>query len=661
MLSINHLTIQYGGKHLFKDVSACIHGRERIGLVGVNGSGKSTLLKIMSGMLETDDGVITRSRHATVGYLPQEVISVVQGRTLYEEAETAFADTLALQKELEEIHVELACLRPEDPRHSELLRLQGEIQLRLEHADVFCIRARIEKVLTGLGFRESDFDRNCLSFSGGWLMRLMLARLLLAEPSLLLLDEPTNHLDLETVTWLEGFIKAYRGAIVVVSHDRAFLDAVTSLTWELGQGNLTVYAGSYTKYVAAKKARTEALQAAHANQQARIRETMRFVERFRAKATKARQVQSRVKQLEKMELVECAPPEHGISFSFPPSAPGGRMAVTVDRLAKGYAGKAVFTDVSFSLERGNKMAVVGPNGAGKSTLLRLIAGMDQPDGGSIIPGHALMPAYFGQHQAQDLDPDASVLETVEASAASGMTTTRIRSLLGAFLFRGDDVEKKVSVLSGGEKSRLALARMIASPANLLLMDEPTNHLDILSQEVLEAALRRYDGSIIVVSHNRYFLDRFVNRVLELNNGCASLYEGTMGEYLEKKASSGAGERKTADEGGPASRDNNEEQNPRARTKEERQAQARLRQEKNRRLSSLRKEIERTEGEIGALETQKAELERRLADPGIYGDKNTVSEINGAYHTAIKRLEDLYPLWEGLHAEIERLEATLGGP
>ncbi|MDA8162513.1 MAG: ABC-F family ATP-binding cassette domain-containing protein [Desulfobacteraceae bacterium] len=455
MLTINHLIVQYGDKYLFRDVCARIGGQERIGLVGVNGAGKSTLLKIMSGAIEMDDGVVTRSRHVSVGYLPQEVISFVGGgRTLYQEAETAFASAIALQKELDGINLELGHLDPGSAEFAELFRRQGELQHMLDQSDVFRIRSRIEKVLTGLGFKEADFDKDCLSFSGGWLMRLMLAKLLLAQPSLLLLDEPTNHLDLETVTWFEEFISSYSGSMVIISHDRAFLDSVTDLTWELSLGKLTVYKGNYSRYAAEKEARFEARRAAHANQQARIRQAMRFVERFRAKSTKARQVQSRVRQLEKMDRIELETAERGISFHFPPAAPSGRLAISVSRLAKRYGDHQIFSGLSFELKRGDKMAVVGANGAGKSTLVRLLAGMSMPDGGEVRLGHNVKVSYFGQHQAQDLDPDLSVLETLSEIAGNEMTTTQIRSLLGAFLFRGDDVDKKVQVLSGGKKAGL---------------------------------------------------------------------------------------------------------------------------------------------------------------------------------------------------------------
>ncbi|MDH5298591.1 MAG: ATP-binding cassette domain-containing protein, partial [Desulfobulbaceae bacterium] len=460
MLTINDLNIQFGDKHLFKNVSARLDGQERIGLVGVNGAGKSTLIKIMVGRREMDPGVVVRAKRTTIGYLPQEVDSFPPGRTLIEEAKTAFADALTLQDQLDACNHQMSVVDPSDPEFNELLEYQGELQLRLEHADVSRIQSQTEKILMGLGFKPDDFDKECQLFSGGWLMRLMLAKLLLAEPSLLLLDEPTNHLDIESLTWLEEFLKGYRGAMVIISHDRAFLDALTDTIWELSLGRLIVYKGNYSKYVVDKALRLEVQRAAYENQQAKIQQTMRFVDRFRAKSTKAKQAQSRLRQLDKMELIELEDTEKSVSFRFPPAATSGRLAMTVEKLAKGFDAKQIFTDLSFEIQRGDKLAVVGVNGAGKSTLVKILAGLIAPDSGAIRLGHNVLPSYFGQHQAQELDVRISVLDTI-AQSGSEMTNTQMRSLLGTFLFRGDEVDKQVQVLSGGEKSRLALAKMIA--------------------------------------------------------------------------------------------------------------------------------------------------------------------------------------------------------
>ena len=657
MLTINDLNIQFGDKHLFRQVNARLDGQERIGLVGVNGTGKSTLIKIMVGRIESDPGVVTRAKRTTIGYLPQEVDSFPPGRTLIEEAKTAFADALTLQQQLDACNHQLGVVDPADPEFNELLEYQGELQERLEHLDVFRIQSQTEKILLGLGFKNSDFDKECHLFSGGWLMRLMLAKILLAEPSLLLLDEPTNHLDIESLTWLEDFLKSYPGAMVIISHDRSFLDALTNITWELSLGRLTAYKGNYSKYVTDKEVRLEVQRAAYDNQQAKIQQTMRFVERFRSKSTKAKQAQSRLKQLEKMELIEIEETEKAINFRFPPAAASGRMAVAVNHLAKQFDGKKVFTNLSFELQRGDKMAVVGVNGAGKSTLVKTLAGINTQDSGEFNFGHNVIPSYFGQHQAQELDQNISVFDTLQQNTKD-WTTTQIRSLLGAFLFRGDEVDKKVNVLSGGEKSRLALAKMIAQPANLLIMDEPTNHLDMNSQEILQEALRQYDGSIIVVSHNRYFLDSFVNKVLEIKDGQGNLYEGNISDYLNKVKQLKAAATAVNKPESNAGTQNQAQPISAAKGKEARQLKAQLRTERNKKLGPLKKQITTAEADIEKLEERKSDLELQMADPELYKDQDAFSERSREYQEVDRRLKRAYLDWERLQEKIEQLETEL---
>ena len=655
MLTINDLNIQFGNKHLFKGVSVRLDGHERIGLVGVNGTGKSTLIKIMTGHIESDPGVVTRAKRTTIGYLPQEVETFPPGRTLIEEAKTAFADALTLQQQLDACNHTLGVVDPADPEFKELLEYQSELQERLEHLDIFRIQSQTEKILLGLGFKNSDFDKECQLFSGGWLMRLMLAKILLAEPSLLLLDEPTNHLDIESLTWLEDFLKNYAGAMVIISHDRTFLDALTNLTWELTLGRLIAYKGNYSKYVTDKVVRLEVQRAAYENQQAKIQQTMRFVERFRAKSTKAKQAQSRLKQLDKMELIELEDSESSVNFHFPPAASSGRLAVAINHLAKSYDGKEIFTNISFELQRGDKLAIVGVNGAGKSTLVKTLAGLNQPDSGEFSFGHNVIPSYFGQHQAQELDQNISVFDTLQQNTID-MPTTKIRSLLGTFLFRGDEVDKKVNVLSGGEKSRLALAKMIAQPANLLIMDEPTNHLDMNSQEILQEAMHQYDGTIIVVSHNRFFLDGFVNKVLEIKNGGGNLFEGNISDYLAKvkQIQSNTGTtRKPAADGKAQTLETSA-----SKGKEGRQVKARLRAERNKKLGPLKKQVESAEAEVEKLEARKGELELAMADPELYKNQDAFSERSREYHEVERHLKRVYQEWEGLQEKMEKLEAEM---
>ncbi|HIJ77871.1 MAG: ATP-binding cassette domain-containing protein [Desulfobulbaceae bacterium] len=652
MLSINHLSIQFGEKHLFKDVSVRVHPQDRIGLAGVNGAGKSTLLKIMTGIIKEDDGVVTRSKNTTIGYLPQEITAITPGNTLYQEAETAFADALAIQEELDRVNHLLGDVDPEAPGFDDLLAKQGDLQHRLDQTDIFRMQSQIETILLGLGFSNADFSKDCQSFSGGWLMRLMLAKLLLANPALLLLDEPTNHLDIESLTWFEEFLKNYQGSIIMISHDRAFLDNLTTTTWELSLGELTVYKGNYSKYLIDKEERMQIKRAAYENQQARIQQTMRFVDRFRSKSTKASQVQSKLKQLDKMELIELDETERTVSFKFPPSPPSGRLAIEVTGLCKEFNKKEVFKNLSFSLQRGEKIAVVGKNGAGKSTLVKILAGLIQPDSGKITVGHNVKVSYFGQHQAQELDPNYTILETL-SHVSNEMTIAQTRSLLGTFLFTGDDVDKKVGVLSGGEKSRVALAKMIASPANLLILDEPTNHLDITSQEVLQEAMRQYDGSIIVVSHNRYFINSFVSKVLEIKNTVATLFDGNIDYYLHKIQEN----KDNASAAKNSSRAEAVDQPVavKAKGKEARQQQARLRQLKSKELEPLKKIVTRCEQEIEKLEAAKTSLEQALADPELYNNQDKFTEKNNEYNTVQRQLKRSYQEWENSQAKIEELE------
>jgi len=483
-------------------------------------------------------------------------------------------------------------------------------------------------------------------------MRLMLAKLLLAMPDLLLLDEPTNHLDLDSLTWVENFLTNYDGGLVIISHDRTFLDLVTTTTWEISLGRLSVFKGNYSKYVEDKEVRMQVERAAYANQQAQIKQTMRFVQRFRAKSTKAKQVQSRMKQLSRMERIELGETEQEVSFRFPPAASSGRLALDIESLVKLYEDKQVFQDVTFQLQRGDKLAVVGVNGAGKSTLMRILAGLESQDEGKVKLGHNVKISYFGQHQAQELESSFTALQTL-AAVAGDMTITQIRSLLGAFLFRGEEVDKKVQVLSGGEKSRLALAKMIVQPANLLILDEPTNHLDMSSQEILQEAMAQYDGTIIIVSHNRHFVNRFVNRVLEIKAGKSTLYEGNIEDYLfklktlqEKEFASRIEEEKTAVSEQPAKQ----------KGKAARQEQARIRQAKSKNLNPLKKEVVQAEEEIGSLETRKKEMEQLMADPELYQDQDKFTECSKEYNSLERKLKRLYQRWEEIQARIEAVES-----
>ena len=510
MLSLEHIGIQFGGRTLFEDLSVTIGAHDRIGLVGANGSGKSTLLKIIAGLNSPDTGFINKAHFVTVGYLPQDGISA-KGKTLYHEAETAFEDVLLVQEELKEVQHSLETLDTSSLEYMDMLEIFGELHHKLEELDAYRMKSKIEQVLMGLGFSAQDMQRQTDEFSGGWQMRIALTKLLLQEPNLLLLDEPTNHLDLESLQWLEEYLHQYNGAIILVSHDRAFLDGLTAKTIALSSGRFDIYNGNYSFFEKERVVRKELLMNQYKNQQQQIKQTQEFIERFRYKATKARQVQSRVKQLEKMETVELENEEEEIHFHFPQPQSSGRVVLELQSVVKSYGGHCVIQDLNYKIERGDRIAVVGVNGAGKSTLARILAGVEPFDSGKRIAGHNVTVSYFAQDQAEELDLSLDVLMTVESSAASE-TRLQLRTLLGSFLFHGDDVFKKVSVLSGGEKSRLALAKMLLQPANFLIMDEPTNHLDMRSKRVLQDALNTYGGTFFIVSHDRAFLDPLVNKV-----------------------------------------------------------------------------------------------------------------------------------------------------
>lgn len=652
MLSINNLNLQYGVKHLFKDVSAQVHEGDRIGLAGVNGAGKSTLLKIMCRQQESDPGVVNRASWFTVAYLPQEISTELGERTLFSEAETAFDDLLTHQQEFDSINATLAELPQSSPELAGLLERQGELQHLLEGHDIFRIRPQVERILTGLGFQPDDMDRPVKSFSGGWIMRLLLAKLLLQQPSLLLLDEPTNHLDLDSLTWLEDFLVGYQGGMIIISHDRSFLDRVTTSTWELSLGRLTTYKGNYSKYLKEKEERLIIERGTYANQQAKIRQTERFIERFRSKSTKARQVQSRVKQLEKMERVELSETERSIHFQFPPAAPSGRDVLEIKGLSKRFEDKEIFHGLNLSLHRGDKLAVVGVNGAGKSTLLKIIAGQIEAEG-EINFGHNVITTYFGQHQARELAPSLSILDTVYYGAEE-KTITQVRSLLGAFLFSGDAVEKKVQVLSGGEKSRVALAKMLVQPANLMLLDEPTNHLDISSQEVLQEAMAQYEGTIIVVSHNRFFVNSFINKVLEIRNGRATLYEGNIDDYLAKRAQEEAVALQNNSQGGKKGEAVQASQG--SDKKEQRRQRAQARQKLQKKVKPWKDKVREAEKQIDPLETRQSELESLMADPELYADQQRWAEVSKEYEMLKRKLERHYAVWEEAQEQIEAIEA-----
>jgi len=531
MITINNVSHNFGKKVLFNGINCVIGGRDRIGLVGSNGSGKTTLLRMLMGELEPEGGSIDKPDYVSVGYLPQDGISV-SGKTLFEEAESAFGDVLELQQKLEQAEDDMMTLDTSSEEYYELIDAMGEWEQLLEEHEPSKMKSRIERILMGMGFSQNDFQRDTGEFSGGWQMRIAMAKLLLQNPSLIILDEPTNHLDIVSQHWVEQYLKHYQGALIVISHDRAFLDEVTNRTIELKLGNLTSFKGNYSFYVMESEQRLETLRKAYNNQQKEIRETRDWINRFRSNVKKASMVQSRIKQLEKMELITIPRDEKKIYFRFPEPPPASAKVITISDLHKAYGDNVIFNGLNLRIDKGDRIAVVGVNGAGKSTLARIMAGIEPYQSGTVETGINTVISYFAQSQADELNPANTVLEEV-AKAAIGNNDANPRGALGALLFSGDEALKKTSVLSGGEKNRVALAKMLMQPANCLILDEPTNHLDIKSKEVLQDAINAFDGTVILVSHDRAFLDGVVNKVLEVSPGSTRMLTCNVTEYVER--------------------------------------------------------------------------------------------------------------------------------
>ncbi|MGA7110260.1 MAG: ABC-F family ATP-binding cassette domain-containing protein [Terracidiphilus sp.] len=532
MLSLQNAGKRFGPRILFLEADWLIRAREKTALVGANGTGKSTLMKVLAGLETLDYGAMQQTRGMSIGYLPQEGLQLA-GRTVFDECLTVFDELRAMEGEIERLAGQLAELNHASPEYEAAAERYSMLQERFHTLDGYALDAQVGTVLTGLGFGKEDWQRKTDEFSGGWQMRIALAKLLLAKPNLLLLDEPTNHLDLETRNWLEDYLKNYPFGYILISHDRYFLDVTIDRTVEIWNKRLTIYQGNYSKYLSQKDERRNQLQSAYKNQRDQIEHLEAFINRFRAQATKAKQVQSRIKELEKIERIEIPEDEPVIHFKFPQPQPSGRQVVEAEGLGKSYGAKQVFSGARFSIERGDRIALVGVNGAGKSTLIKLLTGVEAPSVGTVRLGHNVVSEYFAQDQYKVLDGDARMLDDISRAAVK-VPESQLRSLLGCFLFSGDDVFKPLSVLSGGERNRFALARILVSPSNFLLLDEPTNHLDMRAKDVLLDAIAAFSGTVIFVSHDRYFIDRLATRVMEVENGAVTMYEGTYEDYVRKK-------------------------------------------------------------------------------------------------------------------------------
>jgi ATP-binding cassette subfamily F protein 3 len=534
MLSLQNAGKRFGPRILFLEANWLIRNNEKTALVGANGTGKSTLMKVLAGLETLDYGTVQQTRGMSIGYLPQEGLRLT-GRTVFDECLTVFEELRGMEAEIERMAGQLSELDHASAEYDSAAERYSMLQERFHALDGYALDAQVGTVLTGLGFGKEDWSRQVDEFSGGWQMRIALAKLLLAKPNLLLLDEPTNHLDLETRNWLEDYLRTYPFGYILISHDRYFLDVTIDRTVEIWNKRLTIFQGNYTKYLSQKDERRMQLLSAYKNQREQIEHLEAFISRFRYQATKAKQVQSRIKELEKIERIEIPAEEPVIHFNFPQPPPSGRMVVEAEGLAKSYGPKHVFSSGRFFIERGDRVALVGVNGAGKSTLIKLLTGAEAPTAGTVRLGHNVVSEYFAQDQYKVLDGESRMLDDI-SRAALKVPESELRSLLGCFLFSGDDVFKPLGVLSGGERNRFALARILVSPSNFLLLDEPTNHLDMRAKDVLLDALAAFSGTVIFVSHDRYFIDRLATRVLEVENGAITAYEGNYEDYLRKKES-----------------------------------------------------------------------------------------------------------------------------
>jgi ATP-binding cassette subfamily F protein 3 len=684
MIQLSEITKSFGDRVLLDHVTWQIIARERVGLCGPNGAGKTTLLRMMAGLEEADSGAILKPAALTVGYLPQDGLTHA-GRTVFEEASSAFARLLAMKTEMHALEERLGDPSIPESEHDAMLARYSDLQDHFRLGGGYEIELRTGTVLQGLGFQATDFERPTETFSGGWQMRIALAKLLLGQPNLLLLDEPTNHLDLEARNWLEGYLNDYPHAVILVSHDRFFLDAVVTRIADLTLRTLTDYIGNYSQYLVTHQARIDQLRKAKREQDEEVARVKMFIDRFRYKATKASQVQSRIKMLEKVVPIEVPPERKKIHFDFPTAPKSGRTVLELKHARKAYGDVTVFRTLDLHLERGDRIALVGPNGTGKSTLMRMLSGEERPDDGERVEGHNVVMQYFAQDEATRLDPAPTVYETL-ASGSPLQMVPAIRNILGGFLFTGDDVYKKVRVLSGGERTRLAVARMLLRPSNTLLLDEPTNHLDLDSKEVLLDALAAYGGTLIFVSHDRYFVERLATKIIEVGNGAAVVYPGTYTEFLWHKEHQGQEGRQRQGgqerQGGRERHEGRERQDaPSARKAEHvgRASQARQeksgaarpnqpsREEKKRADAEARKKsraeqarrarIDELETRIAATEQAIRDLEQTMAAPGFYEDRTAAQPIIDRHQALMWEVGDLMHQWEELQSSADLAAAA----
>ena len=673
MIQLSALSKSFGDRVLLDNVTWQIDDRERVGLSGPNGAGKTTLLRMLAGLDEPDSGVVVKPTALTIGYLPQDGLTH-SGRTLRQEAALAFRPLLEMRDEIAQLEDRLGHDEASQAEHEAMLTRYSELQEAFKRGEGYSIDLKVTQVLRGLGFSEADLDKPTETFSGGWQMRIALARLLLGRPGLLLLDEPTNHLDLDARNWLEDYLTAYPHAVILVSHDRFFLDAVVTRITEIGMRTLTDYVGNYSTYVRERDARMERLRQQKHEQDEELERMRAFINRFRYQATKAAQVQSRIKMLDKIVRIEVPPERKRVHFHFPQCQKSGRMVLELAHLRKAYGAQRVFNDVNLHIERGDRIALLGPNGAGKSTLMRMLTGVEAPDAGSRTEGHQVVMQYFAQDEASRLDPTLTVYQTLAGDSPIHMVP-QIRTILGGFLFSGDDIEKPVRVLSGGERTRLAVARMLLRPANTLLLDEPTNHLDLDSKDVLLEALEDFGGTLIFVSHDRYFVDKLANKVIDIGGGGAIVYPGRYEEFLWSKKSREELLRATGDAAvaasSPASPKSRGDQRtppaakpvapptgqgsaakPQPVSYEEKKRSDAEQRRARRHAESRQRRIQDLETRIAEREQAIRDLESAMSAPGFYENHAEAKPVIDRHQSLMWEVGDLMHQWELLQSETE---------
>ena len=643
MISLDNLTISYGGWTLFDSISFMINPKDRIGLVGKNGAGKTTLLRVITGEQQPTEGAVSINGECTIGYLPQQM-RVADTTTLVAETAKAFDVVLKIEADIERLTNEIASRTDyESAEYEALLHQLNEANDRYHILGGDTREADIERTLLGLGFKRSDFQRPTKEFSGGWRMRIELAKLLLKRPSIFLLDEPTNHLDIESIQWLEEYLKNYNGAVLLISHDRAFLDNVTTRTIELSLGKVYDYKVPYSKFVVLRAERREQQMAAYENQQRLIEKTEEFIEKFRYKPTKSNQVQSRIKQLEKLDRIEVDEEDLSrLNIKFPPAPRSGQIVADIKGVGKAFGEKRVFAGAEFTIERGQKIALVGRNGEGKTTFARMLMGELSPTEGEIKIGANVNIGYFAQNQDDLMDGEFTVFDTLDRVAV-GDIRTRLRDILGAFLFRGEDIEKKVKVLSGGERSRLAMARLMLEPYNLLILDEPTNHMDMRSKDILKSAIQKFDGTVVVVSHDREFLDGLVDRIYEFRDGGVREYLGDIWYFLEKRKVESLQDIERHDKPQPAESKGSESASSGKLSYEQRKEQEKL-------IRKLRKAVESVEAELASVEAEIAAYDARFAVATEYNADDYTK-----YNALKERYDSLMHEWEKASYELEITE------